>query len=148
MKNIKEKILKFCLYRERCEFEVKKKLKVFQINEKEINKIVNELKLDNFIDNKRFTKSYIRGKYEYKNWGFKKIKFHLNKFNIPEKLITEQLNKIDSNSYDEKIKKIIRYKIQSYGDSKFLKKKIFSFMISKGYEYSRIEKNYNELKYN
>ena len=68
-KEAKVKIAKFCAYQERCHQEVRDKLFSFGLLPNDVEEIIFELIQEDFINEERFTKAFVRGKFNYKKWG-------------------------------------------------------------------------------
>ena len=76
-KLILEKMRSYCMYQERCIQEVKKKLTRLQVIPKSKSKIINHLIDDDYLNEVRFTKSFIQGKLRIKKWGRIKLNYEL-----------------------------------------------------------------------
>ena len=72
---IVEKIQSYCIYQDRCEKEVKKKLYTFNVEKDLQLKIINYLIDNDYLNEERFTKLFIQGKLRIKKWGKMKLKF-------------------------------------------------------------------------
>jgi regulatory protein len=70
--NIQGKIMKYCAYQDRSISEVIDKLYKLEVWKEEHDKYINYL-IDNlFLDEIRFTTSFVRGKFRIKHWGKQK----------------------------------------------------------------------------
>jgi len=92
---------------------------------------------ENYLNEERFTRSYIRGKFYIKHWGRNKIKMNLKQKGITEKLISKCLDEIDVDDYEKAFMKIYHdYFSKQKGMKDYQKKsKTIKHLISKGYEY-------------
>ena len=72
------KMAKFCAYQERCQSEIKYKLFGTGLSNDEIDNIICDLIEHKFLDEERFAKAFVRGKFNQKGWGRIKIQQHLN----------------------------------------------------------------------
>ena len=72
-KVILEKMRSYCMYQERCILEVKKKLSRLHVVPKSKSKIIDRLIEDDYLNEVRFSKSFIQGKLRIKKWGRIKI---------------------------------------------------------------------------
>jgi len=135
-KDIYRKIARFCAYRERAASEVKNKLISLDVSRDLINKLVELLKKDKFLDNKRFARFYAQGKFLNNKWGKQKIKANLQEKKINATEIDFALNEIDEKHYFKTIKTLIDKKSKSLKEKNlFIKrKKIVNFLRLKGYE--------------
>ena len=91
---------------------------------------------ENYLNEERFTRSYIRGKFYIKNWGRNKIKMSLKQKGITEKLISNCMDEIDESDYEKALIKIYQnyFSIQKGHDYQ-RKSKTIKYLLSKGYEY-------------
>ncbi len=145
---IYEKLANYCAYQDRCHFDVEKKLNEFNIIPEGRDHIIIQLIRDNFLNESRFTESFVRGKFNQKKWGKRKIASQLKKRNIPEKLIFKHLNSIDEEVYQDTLRYLMNKKIKEFKTplSYQNKVKINRFLIQKGYEYEVILSVWKELE--
>jgi len=134
------RIQKICSVQEKCSFDVRRKLSDWSIEEKEVEKIINCLVYDKFIDDNRFAKSFVREKFRINKWGRIKITYTLKQKYIPESTIDLALEEIEEEEYlhvleTELIKKKKSIKAKNQFD---LKGKLLRFGQSKGFEIENI----------
>ena len=123
----------FCAYQERAQQEVRDKLYDWGLWPDAVENIIIKLIGDNFLNEERFAKAYVQGKFKQKGWGRIKIKQGLKIKKIPEKLLQKALLNIDGDEYFETLTKILskkatlltekipfkrRYKLQQYALSR------------------------------
>lgn len=146
---IKEKLAKYCAYQDRCLWEIENKLKQYNLSREEKDEIIVFLVQNNFLNEERFVKNYIKSKFNQKHWGRIKIKYHLFQKNINSKLIDKELQLIDEENYLKTIREIIIKKYNSLLKEEDIikKKKIFNYLIQKGYEGELILQIIKELEY-
>ncbi len=144
----KLKMEKFCIYQDRCHYDVEKKLRSFGLTEDINNQILIDLIQDNFLNEERFAKSFVRGKFNQKKWGKTKIKFELKKRHIHNNLINDALKEIDYKVYFETLKQLHHKKYNSVkAANAFLKnKKVISYLLNRGYEYQLIREVIQDFK--
>ena len=63
------KLQKYCAYQDRCHKEVEQKLKQMRMIPEAIERIIVDLIQDNHLNEERFAKAYVRGKFNIKKWG-------------------------------------------------------------------------------
>jgi regulatory protein len=117
---IYDKLSNFCAYQERCESDVKEKMRKLKVEKEDYGKYINRLKEDNFLNDERFVKYFISG-HTKKKWGKTKMKY---------------LDDMDNEDYEEQIKlqaekKWNTIKAKTPRDKKT---KLLRFLLSKGYE--------------
>ena len=74
IKDTTQRIQSYCALQDRCQWDVKHKMKEWGIKEYIIENIVTDLIQERFIDEQRFSESFCRGKFRIKKWGKLKIK--------------------------------------------------------------------------
>lgn len=102
--------------------------------------IILYLLKENYLNEERFTRSYIRGKFYIKHWGKTKIKMNLKQKQISEKLINSCFDEIDDSDYEKTIRKIFEeYYSKQKGLKEYQKKtKTIKYLMGKGFEYEKI----------
>ena len=63
---IKQKIVNYCVYQDRCHAEVEQKMKEFLLIPEAKEEILLYLIKENYLNEERFTRSYVRGKFYIK----------------------------------------------------------------------------------
>jgi len=137
---IKQKLVNYCVYQDRCHAEVEQKMREFVLIPEAKDEILLYLMRENYLNEERFTRSYIRGKFYIKNWGRTKIKLSLKQKGVTEKLISSCWDEIDEIDYEKIIKKIYEnYDRKLFGLKEYQKKqKTIKYLLSKGFEYDVI----------
>ena len=79
-----QKMAKYCAYQERCQSEIRHRLKGSGLSNEEIENVICDLIEQNFTNEERFAKAFVRGKFNQKGWGKNKIKQHLIQKEISE----------------------------------------------------------------
>lgn len=145
---IKKKLADYCVYQDRSHYEVEQKLKELRtLNENERGEILIWLIQNNFLNEERFSKSYARGKFYQKKWGKIKIKQGLKQKRIPTNLIDKGIKEINEDDYKSALMELTEKKWNIIRESEVYlkKKKIYNYLLQKGYEYNLINeilKNY------
>ena len=137
---IKQKLVNYCVYQVRCHSEVEQKMRDFLLIPEAKDEIFLYLIKENYLNEERFTRSYIRGKFYIKHWGRNKIRINLKQKGITEKLIAKSMNEIDEQDYLDSVNKIYHdYYSKQKGMRDYQKKsKTIKHLMSKGYEYDLI----------
>ena len=137
LNEIELKIQKYCIYQDRCKEDVIKKLKKRDVKDLEIEKIINQLIKDDFLNEQRFTNAFVLGRFRIKKWGKLKIKYFLIQKKISQDAIDIALSKIKEEDYITTIKKLLESKKRALRTEKneFKKNaKITNYMKRKGFE--------------
>lgn len=130
----------YCAYQDRCHYEVEQKMWDFNLIPEAKDELMLYLLRENFLNEERFTRSYIRGKFYQKNWGRAKIRINLLKKQVPEKLIQQCFDEIDDSDYHETVRKLYdNYYTKVTAQNEFQKKsKTIRYLLGKGFEYEVI----------
>lgn len=129
------KAQQYCSYQERSLFEVKSKLDEWRTQESVAEKIIWQLREDNYLNEEQFVKSYAIGKFRQKNWGKNKIIYELKKKRIPDLYIQIGLQEIDDNEYENVLKTLITKKLKLIKETNTKKRnyKAATFAINRGF---------------
>lgn len=134
----------------RSEYEVRKYLEKFLLLSNEKDNIILKLKELNLINDTILASAFINDKINLTNLGPYKIKQELEKIKVDVLTIDEAINKIDSNVFYEKIKKIIDKKIKTktkYAGN-VLKQKLLGELTILGYPKDMIYDALNNINVN
>lgn len=126
----------FCAYQERSQKEVRYKLVEWGMRGDELEEIISELILNNFLNEERFAKSYASGKFNIKHWGRVKIKQGLKLKGVPDKILQKAIYSINDDDYLQTIEKLAIKKVQSLSENDPFKRKnkLMSYLQAKGFE--------------
>ena len=92
------KIRHYCAFQERTHQEVKIKLSSYGLSWADANQIMSSLIEEGFLNEERFAKSFVGGKFRMKGWGRKKIEMELKKRQVSSYSIQKALREeIDPN---------------------------------------------------
>ena len=145
-KVILEKMRSYCMYQERCILEVKKKLSRLHVVPKSKSKIIDRLIEDNYLNEVRFSKSFIQGKLRIKKWGRIKLNYELKMRGVKKFIIDEEINKISKRDYYDYFNEFSINKIKTLKGSKEQKKRSFvNYFTYRGWENNLIYEKLNEI---
>lgn len=134
---IKLRLERFCAYQERCSNDVLIKMQSLGVSEKTLEtKLLNALKKDRFLNDKRFVEAFIEGKVNIKKWGVNKIRAGLFQRFISSALIEEGLLGLDKPKYKKNLLSLVTKKeaLLSEKETAYIKKtKVLRYLASKGY---------------
>lgn len=138
--NIFYEVYNYALYyidiKMRNEKELKDYLKRKNYDDNVISEVIEKIKEEGLINDKRYVKAYTNDKINLSLYGPFKIKNELLKSNIEESVIDDYLNTIEEDVWLEKINKIIDKKVKSNKklSNNYLKKKIGDDLYYLGYD--------------
>src|SRR5690606_11761691 len=97
--DIRTAIYRYCNYQERSHQEVKDKLYELGAYTSEVNALMAELIEADLLNEERFGRAFVRGRFRLKHWGRVKIIQHLKQPRISEYLQKKALKEIDPSEY-------------------------------------------------
>ena len=145
---IEFKLKQYCSYQDRCHNEVEKKLKTFDVISEVKEQIISNLISENYLNETRFCKSFVRGKFKIKNWGKRKITLELKSRKVSNYNLKEGLKEINEIDYLDKLETLFNKKLASLDHLSLInkKKKILSFLLYRGWETNLIYEKINQIK--
>lgn len=135
------KTLTYILKHQRTLNEINVFLDKFDISDTEKCKIIEKLKNNGLINDLQYVKSFIADAINLTKDGPNKIRKNLIDKKIDEKIINNELSKIDEDIFTDKVLKIVKKRFDSntkYSKNQ-LRQKIFLYLINLGYDKSMID---------
>ena len=132
---------KACAYQDRCQSEIRTRLIEHSVYGDDLEQIIADLISDDFINEERFAKAYVRGKFRIKRWGKMKIVKELKFRRISTYSINKGLKEIDYDEYLSTLNNLLEKKSATLRakDKWDKRKKLTSYATQKGYEYEVIK---------
>ncbi|RXK50818.1 regulatory protein RecX [Aquirufa rosea] len=142
-----KKLARYCAYQERCVWEVQVKLESLSVSENEQSDYFLWLEDNNYLNQERFAKLFVRSKFNQKSWGRNKIKFELKRLQVSDSLIHLALKELHELPYDSVLKKLIfdKFEQQKENNSWLKKQKCFQYALRKGFEADIVSSFIQEL---
>ncbi len=133
-----QKLKQYCAWQERAQQEAKEKAYSLGLRKTEVEEVLSQLILENFLNEERFAVQFTGGKFRIKKWGRVKIKYELHQKKVSNYCITKALETIDESEYLELINKLASLKwnsIKGSGANLFVKMaKTKNYLLQKGFE--------------
>lgn len=130
------KIRAFCLYRERSHSETAQKLKSYGLIPEVIDTLLSELIQERYVDEERFARAYVRGKFKIKKWGRQKIKQGLYQHDLSDYILKKAFSEIDPDAYYNQVLRLCekRWPLLKGKDDYQRKQKLRAYLYRQGYE--------------
>jgi regulatory protein len=130
----------YCAAEDRCHQDIEQKLIAYQVSKDDRENILASLISEGFLNESRFAKSFVRGKFKINKWGRLRIVQGLSAKGVSIYCIEEGLKEIDESEYKKTLEQLIKSKIKGQENSNTfdLKTKIMRYASSKGYEQSLV----------
>ena len=137
-----EKLVHFCEYQERCKYDVSKKCYALKIPKVEVAGYIEQLERSDFLNEVRYTKTFIHSHFTKKKWGVAKIRAALGAKGIKDTVYKELLQDIDVDEYYATALKIAEKKTgtirsKSPQDHRL---KLMRYMMGKGFDHKVIQR--------
>lgn len=134
------RMTRICSQKECAPFDITRKLKGMDLPEPLIEKIIDRLKKENYLDEKRFIRSYIHDKLQFNKWGRKKIELFLKQKQLPRELIEEAFLELPDDTFGESLKPILERKWKSVtGKSDYEKRtKLIRYALGRGFSMEEV----------
>ncbi|WP_321333624.1 regulatory protein RecX [uncultured Bacteroides sp.] len=132
----------YCSTAEHCRSEINDKLHKWGIESDAIERILNRLETEKYIDDERYCRSFVNDKFHFAKWGKMKISQALYQKKIPSTMISEYLCNIDEEQYLITLRHLLNTKSKNIRakNSYDLKAKLIRFGISRGFEMKDIRR--------
>ncbi|MFD2599344.1 regulatory protein RecX [Sphingobacterium corticis] len=126
----------FCAYQERAQQEVREKLYSWGLYSRDVEQIIGQLIEDNFLNEERFARAYVRGKFNIKGWGRIKIKQGLKLKKISAPLVRIAMTEINASDYFARLESILVKKNALIREENVYKRKnkLAQYALGRGYE--------------
>ena len=136
-----------CSKQEKCTNDIRKKLAEFKLTAEETDSILNTLVRDNFVNDERYSLSFVHDKLRFNKWGRIKLRYELRSKGISSENISKALESIDNSDYRSILKSELMKKLKKSRSSgrTELKRKLVRFAQSKGFENELIFNVINEI---
>ncbi|MCG8373950.1 MAG: RecX family transcriptional regulator [Balneolales bacterium] len=144
---IKEYLLDLLSRRDHARHELRIKATKKGYSKDDITSILEELTAKGYINNKAFAKKFASDKFHFNNWGRKKIEIELLKKGLEVHEIEEALDQFGKEESEDKVLLLISKNRARFRrvDIEKRKKKIFDFLLRKGYDSESILKVLNKI---
>ena len=119
----KKKLEYYCTYQERCHQEVRKKLQDMRMIPEAMDVIIVHLIQHNFLNEERFAKTFVRGKFKIKGWGKRRLTLELRKKDIAKVNINQALKEISDEEYTVILDTLAKKKWANISEKSTIKKK-------------------------
>ena len=132
-----EVLKKYCIYQDRCHSEVRTRLLKLKIYGDDLEDIISDLIQENYLNEERFAKAYVRGKYRMKSWGRIRIIMGLKQKKVSEYCIRQGMKEILEEEYIENLERLLRKRvdIRPASNKLTLQNELIKFARNKGYSY-------------
>lgn len=124
------KIRTYCNFRDRSHKEVKTKLYDMGLYTREVDELLIKMMDEGLLNEERYAKSFARGHFYQKKWGWIKIEMGLRQHGIQANLMKAAKNEIDPEDYDAMVRKLAERKWNEFKKDQYItrKAKVYRFL--------------------
>ena len=137
-----------CARREYCVFDIETKLQRYNLDREAIDNIIAYLKKEKYIDELRFTRSFIKDKIRFNKWGKTKIEFALRQKRVPQEIVTEAFLDFTEEQLNHSLQDLLQAKWRTIkGKTDYERRnKLIRFGLSRGFDMNNILKYMKNIK--
>lgn len=134
--DVLKRISRWCSERERSEFEVRVKLREFDLDEGEVDAIIEKLTKEDFLNEKRFAQAFAGGKFRINKWGRLLIRQGLISKGIRGDMLDVAMEAIHEDDYLQTLDTLLASKARGLKSLRDHERhaKLVRFAYSKGFE--------------
>ncbi|REE17035.1 regulatory protein [Winogradskyella pacifica] len=140
-----KKLEHYCAYQERCHKEVRQKLRDMRMIPEAIDVIMVHLIQDNYLNEERFAKAFVSGKFRIKKWGKNRLLRELKFRDISKYSIDSALKEIDLDDYYKTLDDLVQKRIAQVKEPNVYKKKkkVADYLLYRGWESALVYERLN-----
>lgn len=134
------RMMALCSRSEKCKWDIRSALQKKGVKKHVVEQIIYALETHGFIDEKRYACAYVKDKIRLQGWGPVKIQVGLRSKNIPENILSEALESVDTQEYMHNLQAALERKqtVLKEPDRQKNKEKLIRFALGRGYTYHQI----------
>ncbi|WP_111307803.1 regulatory protein RecX [Confluentibacter sediminis] len=142
-----KKLEAYCAYQERSHQEVRQKLETMNMIPEAVDMIIIHLLEHNFLNEERFAKAYVSGKFNIKKWGKSRLTYQLKQKGVSKANINRAIEAISDKEYMKVFNDLTDKKALSIKEPDKLKKKrkFIDYFLRLGWESYLVYDRANEL---
>lgn len=124
-----------CANAEHCQWEMREKMRRWELSEEAQTRILNRLVSERYIDDVRFARAFVKDKVKYNKWGRRKVEQVLWQKHIDEDIRQQVLDEIADEDYVLVLRPMLQQKRKSIkANSDYeLNGKLIRFAVSRGF---------------
>ena len=135
----------YCSLSEHCIQKVREKLVQWEAPKELIQPIIDKLVEEDYINEERFARAFVKDKFRFNHWGRIKITTHLRVLSISSDIIAIAIGEIDEDEYAEILDETVEKKRKTIkkGTDLEVRAKLLRHALSRGFEYEIIASKLN-----
>ena len=135
-----QRLSALCASAEHCEYEMTEKMRKWEVEESDRERIMEYLRKAKFVDDERYARAFVKDKIKYNKWGRRKVEQGLWAKHIAEDIRQRVLDEVDESQYKSVLTDLMKSKRRSIkaANDYEMNRKLIKFALSRGFDYSII----------
>ena len=135
----------YCSLSEHCIQKVREKLVQWEAPKELIQPIIDKLVEEDYINEERFARAFVKDKFRFNHWGRIKITTHLRALGISSENIATAMQEIGDEQYAKMLDEIVEKKRKTIknGTDYEIRAKLLRHALSRGFEYDLVASKLN-----
>lgn len=135
-----QRLSALCASAEHCEYEMTEKMRKWEVEESDCERIMEYLRKAKFVDDERYARAFVKDKIKYNKWGRRKVEQGLWAKHIAEDIRQRVLDEVDESQYKSVLTDLLKSKRRSIkaANDHEMNRKLIKFALSRGFDYSII----------
>ncbi len=129
-----------CAQAEHCQQEMRDKMRRWEMDETEQERVIGRLVKERYIDEERYTRAFVNDKIRYQKWGRRKIQQALWMKRIDNDIQQRVLDEVDDEEYLDVLRPLLKQKrktTKAQSDYE-LNQKLLRFALGRGFTFDII----------
>ena len=135
-----QRLSALCASAEHCEYEMTEKMRKWEVEGSDCERIMEYLRKAKFVDDERYARAFVKDKIKYNKWGRRKVEQGLWAKHIAEDIRQRVLDEVDESQYKSVLTDLMNSKRRSIkaANDYEMNRKLIKFALSRGFDYSII----------
>jgi regulatory protein len=129
-----------CAQAEHCQYEIKEKMRRWELGEEAQTRIMERLVKERYIDEMRYARAFVKDKVVYNKWGRRKVEQALWQKQIDDDIRQSVLEEVDDETYVSVLRPLLKQKRKSTkaGSEYEMNQKLVRFALGRGFTFDII----------
>ena len=135
-----QRLTALCASAEHCEYEMMEKMRKWEVEDSDRERIMEYLRQAKFVDDERYARAFVKDKVRYNKWGRRKVEQGLWAKHISEDIRQRVLDEVDDSLYKSVLTDLLKSRRRSIkADNDYeMNRKLIKYALSRGFDYSII----------
>lgn len=134
------RLASLCAQAEHCQYEIKEKMRRWELGEEAQTRIMERLVKERYIDEMRYARAFVKDKVVYNKWGRRKVEQALWQKHIDDDIRQCVLEEVDDETYVSVLRPLLKQKRKSTkaGSEYEMNQKLMRFAMGRGFTFDII----------